>query len=131
LPDEVIKTLIKRATALRLQGYPASLFFQTRGGRKMKKLLTATLALATLGIVGAGSATTANAKPQIRIQLGQRHRDRDYNRRYRDRDYRDTQNVIQTRIVRDGWRTYRETYQLRYLPDGRVQTVLIARERVN
>jgi Ni/Co efflux regulator RcnB len=98
----------------------------------MKKLLTATLALATLGIVCAGSATTANAKPQIRIQLGQRHRDRDRNYRDRDyRDYRDTQNVIQTRIVRDGWRTYRETYQLRYLPDGRVQTVLIARERVN
>ena len=101
----------------------------------MKKLLTATLALATLGIVGAGSATTANAKPQIRIQFGQRHRDRDYDRRYRERnyrdwDYRETQNVIQTRIVHDGWRTYRETYQLRYLPDGRVQTILISRERV-
>jgi cytochrome c biogenesis factor len=96
----------------------------------MKKLLTATLALATLGIIGAGSETTANANPQFRIQIGQRHRNRDYDRRYRDRDYRETQNVIQTRIVRDGWRTYRETYQLRYLPDGRVQTILINRERV-
>jgi len=102
----------------------------------MKKLLTATLALATLGIIGAGSETTVNAKPQIRIQIG-RHRDRDYDRRnrdydrrYRDRDYSDTRNVIQTRIVSDGWRTYRETYQVRYLPDGRVQTILINRERV-
>jgi hypothetical protein len=38
--------------------------------------------------------------------------------------------VIQTRYVRYGWRVYRETYLVRYLPFGGVDTRLISRERV-
>jgi hypothetical protein len=33
--------------------------------------------------------------------------------------------------VRRGWATYRETYQIRYLPNGMVQTNLISRVRVS
>lgn len=113
------------------------------------RLLSITLAIASLGFMGSWSETKANAvtkaTPQIRIRIGQRrHNDRDYRREYRreyrrdyrDRLYRDTwnngyNNSIQTRIVNDGWRTYRETYQVRYLPNGRAQTVLISRQRIN
>jgi hypothetical protein len=95
----------------------------------MKKLMTLTLALATLGFIGAETKTNA-ATPQLRIQIGQRHRDRNYRRDYRDRDYQ-IWNTTETRIVQNGWRTYRETYQVRHFPDGRTQMVLISRERVD
>jgi hypothetical protein len=101
----------------------------------MKKLLTLALALASMGFIGSSSGTTANAvtktNPQIRIQIGRRrHNDRDYRREYRDRDY-GVWNTTETRIVRDGWRTYRETYQVRHFADGRTQMILISRERVD
>jgi hypothetical protein len=112
-----------------------------------KRLLSITLAIASLGFIGSWSETKVNAvtkaNPQIRIRIGQRrHNDRydrdryDRERReYRDRDYRGYNNgyndTIQTRIVSDGWRSYRETYQVRYLPNGRTQTVLISRQRIN
>ena len=38
--------------------------------------------------------------------------------------------TTQTRLVRVGRRVYRETYQVRYLPNGRTQTRLISRVRV-
>jgi hypothetical protein len=38
--------------------------------------------------------------------------------------------TTQTRLVRAGRRVYRETYQVRYLPNGSAQTRLISRERV-
>ena len=110
----------------------------------MRKLLTHTLtwalALATLGFVGSWSETKANAvtktNPQIRIQIGRRHRDRDRDRDRRDyRDYRDRDygiwNTTETRLVQDGWRTYRETYQVRHFADGRTQMILISRVRVD
>jgi hypothetical protein len=36
-----------------------------------------------------------------------------------------------TRDVQRGFRLYRETYELRYLPNGMTQTVLISRYRLN
>ena len=38
--------------------------------------------------------------------------------------------TTQTRLVRVGRRVYRETYQVRYLPNGRTQTSLLSRVRV-
>lgn len=38
--------------------------------------------------------------------------------------------TTQTRLVRVGRRVYRETYQVRYLPNGGTQTRLISRVRV-
>ena len=97
----------------------------------MKKLLAAILTLTSFGFIGSLAATTAKANPQIRITVGRRHRDRDDRWRYRygyDIGYRTT---TETRLVQRGWHTYRETYQVTYLPDGQVQTTLISRLRVN
>ena len=86
--------------------------------------------LASIGYMGSFAETRANtvakANPQLRIQIG---RDR-YRDRYRNR-WRGEQEFTQTRIVRYGWRTYRETYVVRYLPDGRTETRIISRERID
>ncbi len=103
----------------------------------MKKLFAGILTLASFVFVGSWNSTAvANAaafgKPQVRIQIGQR--------RYRERRYRDWDRArgdrvgysrTFTRDVQRGWRRYRETYQMRYLPNGRTQTVLISRVRLN
>jgi len=110
----------------------------------MRKLFAIILTLASFGFVESWLNTSVKAAtnvntPQVRIQIGQRrrwrqyrdYRDRDYDR---DRDYRDYghgRTTIQTRLVQFGWHTYRETYQVRYLPDGRVETNLISRVRVS
>ena len=65
---------------------------------------------------------------QLRIEVGQRRR------RWRNRGYA-TGNRIGygrtfTRDVQRGWRVYRETYQVRYLPNGTTQTMLISRVRI-
>ncbi len=96
----------------------------------MKKLLTLTLALASFGFMGSFVETRANtvakANPQLRIQIGRdRYRDRYRNRWRSDREY------TQTRIVQYGFRTYRETYVVRYTPWGGTQTRLISRERID
>lgn len=105
----------------------------------MKKLLLTLLLLSSFSLIG--SSTIASAaipvvgKPQVRIQIGQRRRhwrDRD---RDRDRDYARGDRVgygrMFTRDVRRGWHLYRETYQVRYLPNGMTQTVLISRVRID
>jgi hypothetical protein len=94
----------------------------------MKKLLIVTLTLASFGVFGFGSQT-AEAKaaaiaPQLRVQIGPQ-RDRGW---YRNRRIR---TVRQTRIVQRGWRRYRETYLVRYFPNGQTQTMLISRERIS
>ena len=98
----------------------------------MRKLLTLTLALASLGLMGSWSEAKGNAvtktNPQIRIQIGRRHRDRD-RREYRERNF-GMWNTTEVRIVHEGWRSYRETYQVRHFSDGRTQMVLISRERI-
>ena len=104
----------------------------------MKKLMALALTLSSFGFLGLG-ATTANAAttakaPQIRVRIGQQH-DRDW-RRYRewDRNRRWNSGVrtVQTsRFVRRGFHTYRETYLVRYYPNGRTDTTLIARQRIS
>ena len=103
----------------------------------MRKILTLVLALASFGFMGSWSEAKGNAvivtkaNPQVQIRIGRRrHWDRDrYRREYRENGY-GIWNTTETRIVHDGWRTYRETYQVRHFPDGRTQMVLISRERV-
>jgi hypothetical protein len=88
----------------------------------MKKLLTISALLGSLIIfapsqeANAASATNV-AEPQIRIQLG--------NQRGRNR-----RSTIQTRIVRRGFATYRETYRVTYRRNGSVTTQLISRVRI-
>lgn len=100
----------------------------------MKTLFACILALASFGFVGSwdsGSVASAAAmgRPQVRIQIGQpRRRNHDWDRARGDRiGYGRTF----TRDVQRGWRLYRETYQVRYLPNGMTQTVLISRVRLN
>ena len=98
----------------------------------MKKLLlTLTLVLSSLGFVGSTEAATnrsgaASDNPQLRIQIGRRHR-RYRNRRDWDRAYGERVGYGRTftRDVQYGRRVYRETYQVR---DG--QTFLISRVRL-
>jgi Ni/Co efflux regulator RcnB len=103
----------------------------------MKKVLSIALLAASLGIIGSASAANANtvvktSPPQVRIQIGQRHR-RWHNRDWENRGDRIGygRTTIQTRLVQRGFHTYRETYQIRYRGDGRVETNLISRVRVN
>lgn len=49
---------------------------------------------------------------------------------WRNRRNRRARVTTQSRLVRVGRRVYRETYQVRYFPNGRTQTRLISRVRV-
>ncbi|HUS11229.1 MAG TPA: hypothetical protein VMZ30_12255 [Pyrinomonadaceae bacterium] len=46
-------------------------------------------------------------------------------------DQHHVRTVRTTRIVRGGYRTYRETYLVRYFPNGRTDTTLISRQRIS
>ena len=89
----------------------------------MKKFLSLAIILGA-GIVAVPSieAKTAAApemsSPQIRVQIGRNRR----NRRMRT--------VTRTRVVRHGFRTYRETVRTTYFPNGTSRTVVISRVRV-
>jgi hypothetical protein len=92
----------------------------------MKKFLALTLLLgASVIFVPSIEAKTSNttalnnaASPQISIRLGNQRR----NRRARV--------VTRTRIVRVGYRTYREVVQYRYRPNGSVTVRVLSRTRV-
>lgn len=97
----------------------------------MKRLMALALSLAALGFVaspaeakvaGAAASAAAAASAPAAAQWRNRRWDRRNNRRVRT--------VTQSRLVRVGRRVYRETYQIRYLPNGRTQTRLISRVRV-
>ena len=106
----------------------------------MKRLLAFALALASFGVVAstaeakaagtaasAGVHSSANApEPQWQHNRGRRNRN-GWGRRNHRGGVRVT---TQTRLVRFGRRLYRETYQVRILPNGRTQTTLISRVRV-
>ncbi len=94
----------------------------------MKRLLGLTLSLASLAFIAspaaakaAGPSATSAAAVEAYAAAPQWPRRR-YNRRGRV--------VTQTRLVRSGRRVYRETYQVRYFPNGRTVTRLISRVRV-
>ena len=91
----------------------------------MKKLLTISALLGSLIIFAPSpeakaAAASSVAAPQIRVQIGRQRNNRWRNRRA----------TIQTRIVRRGFATYRETYRVVYLPNGAVHTRLISRVRI-
>ncbi|HEX8177197.1 MAG TPA: hypothetical protein VF543_19065 [Pyrinomonadaceae bacterium] len=97
----------------------------------MKKILALTLSLASIVFVAssaeaadksASAATTITASSSA----AQLRRSGIFGRRINRR----ARIVTQTRLVRYGRRIFRETYQVRYLPNGRTQTRLISRVRV-
>ena len=87
----------------------------------MKKFITLSMLIATMMFtaVFANAAPATKNEPQMqRVQQNTR-----YNRR-------GVRIVTRTRIVRVGFRTYRETIQIKYLPNGRTQTKVLSRVRV-
>jgi hypothetical protein len=97
----------------------------------MRKLLILALTLASFGVFDFGTTeakanAVANA-PQVLIQEVDRGRHRGWYRRNNRRNFRA---VTRTRIVRYGYRTYRETYLVRFFDNGRTSTTLISRERI-
>lgn len=94
----------------------------------MKKLIAFTLSLVAIALIvvpakanalESSLSPTATYAPHVRVQIG---RDWRYNHRVRV--------VTRTQIVRIRGRVFRETYQVRYLPNGRTQTILISRVRI-
>ena len=99
----------------------------------MKRLIAIAVALLSIGFVAsspeAKAADLANHNSTISASAAaQWQRDR-YGRRYYDRRY-NRRTFTRSRVVRYGRRLYRETYLVRYLPNGRVNTRLINRVRI-
>jgi hypothetical protein len=96
----------------------------------MKRLLGFTLALASLGIFGLSSEAKASELSRnnevVAVSSSPQWQRDPYNRRIynnRRRPYAFTR----SRVVRYGRRLYRETYLVRYWPNGRTDTRLISR----
>lgn len=103
------------------------MFFGKGEEENMTRLLGIAFALLTLGFVVPAEAAenwkenatvSTNSAPQY-----QRYRYDRYNRRR-------ARTVTRSRIVRYGRRVYRETYAVRYYPNGRTDTWLINRTRI-
>lgn len=98
----------------------------------MKKLLGLTLSLAAVGFMApSAEAKTASASAFPAAKAANYAAEpqwRDRNRRVRNN--RRVYVTTHTSYVRQGRRVYRETYQVRHLPNGRTQTRLISRVRV-
>jgi hypothetical protein len=92
----------------------------------MKKYLALTAILGSLIIFAPAAAeakTTASISGNIIFAGNAEQPRRYYNRR-------SARVVNRTRIVRRGFRTYREVWQYRYQPNGRVTVRLISRTRI-
>ena len=106
--------------------------FFVRKGNEMKKSLVLALALVSAFFIASpaeakasSNASSALISANAAAPQGQRRgqwRRRNNNRRVRVSTY--------TRIVRSRRAVYRETYQVRYLPNGRTVTRLIRRVRI-
>jgi hypothetical protein len=73
--------------------------------------------------VEARSTAKGNSVSNAQLWEGQPRR----NRRWNNRRVR---TVTRTRITRVGRYTYRETYRITYLPNGRTRTQIISRVRI-
>ena len=96
----------------------------------MKKLITLSLLVASFAF----TATFASAQTYNQRRDRDRYdNDRWDNRRDNDRNWRNNRRVrtvTQTRIVRQGFRTFRETLRITYLPNGRTRSQIISRTRI-
>lgn len=99
----------------------------------MKKLIALTLSLASIVFVASsaeakvGDSTVSTATSITANGAAAQFRNRGI---FGRRNNRRVRVVTQTRLVRYGRRIYRETYQVRYFPNGATQTRLISRVRV-
>jgi Ni/Co efflux regulator RcnB len=97
----------------------------------MKKLITLSLVLVST-LFTATFASAQRYNPQ-QDRYDQNRRDDRWNDRRDDRNRRNNRGVrvtTQTRIVRQGFRTFRETVQIKYFPNGKVTTKVLSRTRI-
>lgn len=98
----------------------------------MKKILSLGLLLASVAFTGTIASAQSYSPQRDRYDQNDRNwRDNDRNDRNWNNNNRRVRVVTQTRIVRQGRRTYRETIQIKYLPNGRTQTKVINRVRID
>lgn len=110
----------------------------------MKKLLILMLLMASMVFVVPASEATATDNSNLsgqaelqqrrgRLYEQQRRDQRRYNRRDNRRNNRyrrGARTVYRSTYVRRGYRLYRYTYRITYLPNGRVNRKLVSRTRV-
>jgi hypothetical protein len=97
----------------------------------MKRLLGIALVLVSMGFVAsseAGATELARANSTLAANAAPQWERNRSGRRYSRRPIRV---VTRSRVVRLGRRVYRETYIVRYLPNGRTDTRLINRVRIS
>jgi hypothetical protein len=98
----------------------------------MKKFLALTLTLASIGLAGSSfEAKAAESPNSIIVESASKAAPAaaQWGRQGRWRRNR-VRVTTQTRLVRRGRQVWRETYQVRYMPNGRTVTRLISRVRV-
>ena len=96
----------------------------------MNKFLTLTLLfLSAVIFVPSAAAKTTDTTANSAVETNFQRQNRSYQRQQRRYNQR-VRVVNRTRIVRVGYRTYREVVQYRYLPNGRVQTRVLSRTRI-
>ena len=96
----------------------------------MKRFLALALTLASVGLTASAAeskATVSGGAVELKAAAAPAAVQWRRNNRWGRNRVRVT---TQTRLVRVGRRVYRETYQVRYLPNGRTQTRLVSRVRV-
>jgi hypothetical protein len=98
----------------------------------MKKFITLSMLVATFAFSAVFASAQTYYPQNDRYDRNQRDDRRD-NRRDNDRNWRNrrgVRTVTQTRIIRQGFRTFRETIQIKYFPNGRTTTKVISRTRI-
>jgi hypothetical protein len=93
----------------------------------MKKIITLSMLLVTFAFTATFASAQSYFPQNDRYDRSQR------DNRWEDRNWRNNRGVrivTRTRIVRQGWRTFRETIQIKYFPNGRTTTKIISRTRI-
>src|SRR5690242_20320762 len=98
----------------------------------MKKLLSVALLLGSVGFAATSTEAKAASPAVSPTAYVAASAAPQWNGQWRHRRRWDRRATVttQTRLVRVGRRVFRETYQVRYLPNGMTQTRLISRVRV-
>jgi hypothetical protein len=95
----------------------------------MKKFLAIALTFVSVGFA-ASTAEAKAANPSNSVAAAPVSKAAPVAVQWRNRRNRRVRVTTQSRLVRVGRRVYRETYQVRYLPNGSTRTRLVSRVRV-
>jgi hypothetical protein len=99
----------------------------------MKRILGIALVLASMGLADFAVAKANNETSPTSVTVAANAAPQWQQDRYGRRVYtrRRVRQVTQYRTVRYGRRLYRETYVVRYLPNGQTDTRLVSRVRIS